>query len=130
VKLAAGTAELTWGEILGATEYRLYARSAPDAEFRPLYTGPERTFVDHRTSLRACDTLPSARPVSSQPPDLVEYCVTAVSGNGESAHSRIANTDPSSWRNWDPRPGEKFRRVTSFRADTANTAANPDFYYP
>ena len=130
VKLAAGAAELSWGEILGATEYRLYARSAPDAEFRRLYTGPERTFVDHRSSLRACDTLPSSRPVSSQPLDLVEYRVTAVSGNGEGAHSRIANSDPSSWRNWDPRPGEKFRRVTSFRADTANTAANPDFYYP
>ena len=39
--------------------------------------------------------------------------VTAVNGNGEGRRSRVADTDPRSWRNWDPKPGEPFRRLYS-----------------
>ena len=129
VKLSDGEAELSWGEILGATEYRLYARTGPDKEFLLVSKGLERAYSDRRASIRTCDALPSpTRTPSSMP--AVEYFVTAVNRNGESTPSRHASTDPSCWRNWDPRPGEKFRRVTSFRADTRPTAAGTERYYP
>jgi hypothetical protein len=126
VKLSEGAAELSWGEILGAAEYRLYARSAPNAEFRPVFKGLGRTTIDRRAGIRACDPLPSFNRPSKNFP-AVEYYVTAVTGNGESARSRVAHTDPSSWRNWDPRPGEKFRRVASYREGDADDSAR---YYP
>ncbi len=129
VRLADGEAGLSWGEILGVTEYRLYARPASDKEFYLLFRGKERTFVDRRASIRPCDPVPSSTR-SMSGPAVVEYYVTAVNGNGESTRSRLANTDSSSWRNWDPRPGEKFRRITSFRADTQPAVGDPPRYYP
>jgi hypothetical protein len=129
VSLAEGAAQLSWGEILGASGYRLYARTAPDGEFRELHRGEARGFTDRRAGIRPCDALPSAAP-AARGPAVVDYCVTAVNGNGESARSRIANTDPASWRNWDPRPGERFRRVTSFPPDVAAAPGEPDRYYP
>lgn len=129
VKLSDGAAELSWGEILGATEYRLYARPTPDKEFRLVFKGLERTYVDRRASIRACSPLPSSTRQASGL-KLVEYCVTAVNGNGESPRSRLANTDPASWRNWDPRPGEKFRRITSLGAELQLGAEGAARYYP
>lgn len=55
----------------------------------------------------------------------MEYRVTAVNGNGEGPPSRIINTDPASWRNWEPQPGEPFRR-TNVRSGS-NSASD---YYP
>jgi hypothetical protein len=129
IQLASGTAELSWGEILGAAEYRLYARAAPEKEFRPLFRGRERSFVDRRSGIRACDPMPSSTRAVTRP-GVVEYYVTAVNGNGESSPSRVATTDPAAWRNWDPRPGEKFRRVTSFAPDSPEVPGDVPRYYP
>lgn len=95
VDLADGA--VTWGEVLGVREYRLYGRpkSNNGGEFQLLYRGLERRYVGRRSS------------------DIVEYVVTASNGNGEGSRSRAADTDPNSWRNWDPKPGERFRRVYS-----------------
>jgi len=128
VVLADGEATLTWGEILGVTEYRLYARTSPAAAFALLYHGRERTYRDKRSAIRAANPIPGGSDTSVS--GLVEYCVTAVNGNGESARSRIADTNPASWRNWDPRPGEGFRRVYSFEPDSPPSANARPRYYP
>ena len=61
--------------------------------------------------------------------DIFEYRIAAVNGNGEGAPSRTADTDPASWRNWDPRPGERFRRVYSYPPDSPQLpGAMPRFY--
>ncbi len=129
VGLAAGAATLTWGEILGASEYRLYGRLKSERDFQRLYHGLERSHVDRRSTLRACDAIPGKTPRST-PDAVAEYYVTAVNGNGESARSHPADTDPASWRNWDPKPGERFRRVTSFAVDSPASASEWPRYYP
>ena len=130
LKLAEGRAELSWGEILGTTEYRLYARVAGENRFGLLYHGGERTFVDHRASIHACAPLPAPTQAMAGP-GVVEYYVTAVNENGESARSRLANTEPTAWRNWDPKPGEPFRRVTSVENKKLKTVGEPnENYYP
>jgi hypothetical protein len=128
VELAEGSATLEWGEVLGAAEYRLYARAAGAREFRVLYHGLERRYVDTRAGIRASDQNPW-KP-SPQVFELVEYCVTAVNRNGEGPRSAIANTDPGSWRNWDPRPGEAYRRVASFDPDVPAAPGELPHYYP
>ena len=98
LRLNQGSTEVTWGEVLGVTGYRLYSRTE-NGEWRVIYHGLQRTFTD---------TSPAA-----------EYQVSAVNGNGEGRGSRIAVSDPASWRNFDPRPGEPFRRTVAGQ-----------FYYP
>ena len=129
LELSDGAAALTWGEILGASHYRLYARLAPATEFQVIYEGPDRRFTDKRSLISRCAEIPGPT-MGSPRPGTVEYTVTAVNGNGESEKSRIANTEPTSWRNWDPRPGERFRRVTSYASDLPARPADPARYYP
>jgi hypothetical protein len=125
MELSDSAATITWGEILGVTEYRLYARAAADEKFHLIEHGPERCHVDRRAGIRGAVAVPATR--RSKAATLIEYCVTAVNGNGESVRSRIVNTDEGSWQNWDPRPGEGFRRVYSFPND-ATDATRPRYY--
>ncbi len=83
---------VTWGELLGVKQYRLYSRTAT-GDWKLAYAGMARAFHDNAPAF--------------------EYRVSAVNGNGEGPASRVANTDPQSWRNFDPRPGEPFRRTVS-----------------
>jgi hypothetical protein len=129
VGLAEGAATITWGEILGASEYRLYARLRPEGEFRLLHRGIDRSHVDRRPFIRPCHSIPGQSAESTKE-TVIEYHVTAVNGNGESARSYLADTDPASWRNWDPMPRERFRRVTSFAADSPPSASEWPRYYP
>jgi hypothetical protein len=108
VDLAEGAATLSWGEVLGASNYRLYARPKGASQFTLLYQGLDRLYVDRRAGIRPCDLVPGQTGAA-----LVEYAVTASNDNGESVRSRTADSDPSSWRNWDPKPGEPFRRLYS-----------------
>jgi hypothetical protein len=127
-ELAAGSANISWGEILGITEYRLYARVAGQDDFHLLYRGREHAYEDKRPQIQPANAVPetSAAPTAG----LLEYCVTAVNGNGEGARSRIVDTNPESWRNWDPRPGEPFRRVYSFPPDSPQLPGSMPRYYP
>jgi hypothetical protein len=129
VKLADGAAIITWGEILGASEYCLYCRANPEGEFRLLHRGIDRSHVDHRSVIRGCHEVPGQTAKGARE-TVIEYCVTAVNGNGESARSHPADTNPGSWRNWDPMPGERFRRVTSFAADSPASTGSVPRYYP
>ena len=129
VKLADGAATITWGEILGASEYCLYCRANPEGEFRLLHRGIDRSHVDHRSVIRGCHEIPGPSAKNTRQ-TVIEYCVTAVNGNGESARSHPADTHPASWRNWDPMPGERFRRVTSFATDSQDSTNEGARYYP
>jgi len=129
VALAAGAATLTWGEVLGVSEYKLYTRPAGSEEFHLLYRGHERTYVDKQQGIQTCSAIPRASGPPTQP-NLIEYCIAAVNGNGEGAKSRIVDTDPASWRNWDPMPGEAFRRVEGFTPDTPASSSPWARYYP
>jgi len=58
--------------------------------------------------------------------------VAAVNGDGEGPRSRMADTDPASWRNWDPKPGEPFRRAYSEHSVSTSpgVATERSLYYP
>lgn len=127
IALAERAATLTWGEVLGTAKYRLYVRTASDPKYRLLYEGLERTCIDHRAGIRACDPQPATSPQSMPP---AQYVVCATNGNGEGERSRATTTDPSSWRAWDPRPGEPFRRVYSYPPDTQQQPGELPRYYP
>ncbi|MGA3128468.1 MAG: hypothetical protein ABSD13_17335 [Candidatus Korobacteraceae bacterium] len=127
-ELRTGSATISWGEVLGVTEYRLSARLAGKNEFRLLYRGMERSFEDRRSGIQSSNAFPETSAAAAA--DLIEYCVTAVNGNGEGARSRMADTNPASWRNWDPRPGEGFRRVYAFPPDSPPSPGSPPRYYP
>jgi hypothetical protein len=75
---------LTWGEVLGATEYRLYAGD------RMVYHGMAHKYTDAKAA--------------------ASYAVAAVNGNGEGPRSPAVSTDRDSWLTFDPKLGEPFRR--------------------
>ena len=129
VKLAKGAATVAWGEVLGVTEYRLYARLKGSKDFQLLYRGLDRFYIDKRADIQAADPIPMRAPVLRKI-DIVEYAVAAANRNGESNMSALANTDPASWRNWDPMPGEPFRRVEGFDPATPPSASDWARYYP
>jgi hypothetical protein len=128
VELAAGVATITWGEILGVTEYRLYARPGGSGELRLLYRGLDRHFQDKRPGVRPAAAVPAI--TMAPTPDMTEYYVAAVNANGEGSRSRTADTNAASWRNWEPRPGEPFRRVYSFPPDAPAPPELGPRYYP
>jgi hypothetical protein len=111
VDLFNGKAEISWGEVLGVREYRLYRRVAGSSHFSVAYAGRLTRWTDAEASVP-----PSSKPRSSnsdtneisQP--TCDYYVTAVNHNGEGRPSRNADTNPTSWRNWNPMGNEPFRR--------------------
>ena len=129
VKLSKGAATVTWGEVLGASEYRLYARLKGAKDFQLHYRGLEHSYVDKRATIQAADAIPMRAPVLRRI-EIIEYQVAAANRNGESAMSAVANTDPASWRNWDPMPGEPFRRVEGFDPASPPSASQFARYYP
>lgn len=127
-ELSLGCATMSWGEVLGVTEYILYARPASGSQFHVLYRGKDRRFQHKRREIQPANAVPTE--TATPTADLIEYCVTAVNGNGEGARSRIADTNPASWRNWDPRLGEVFRRIYSFPPDSPLSVDSLPRYYP
>jgi hypothetical protein len=114
---------------LGVKEYRLFGSVDGGSKFQLLYSGLERSYHDKRPEIRSCGSAPGENRVGA-PPAVVHYYVTASNGNGEGARSPVADTNPASWRNWDPRPGEPFRRVLSFPPDSPPSASEWPRYYP
>ena len=129
----AGNASLHWGEVLGVTEYRLFVRQRGEGEWQCIYHGLDRHFTDARPGIIAPFSQPgiAANMLYAGPPySIWEYAVSAVSGNGESTRCRAVDTDPTSWLNWDPKPGEGYRRVLNYNVTpfVAPDATPP--YYP
>ncbi len=113
LKLAKDRVDVSWGEVLGASGYQLYRRPEGTAKFEKIHSGTSRTFVDNAPGVIPALDEPgsSANAVRAIPPHKVyEYAVAAINGNGEGKLSSPVSTDPTSWVNWDPKPGEKFRR--------------------
>ena len=128
VDLAEGAAHLSWGEVLGVTEYRLYVRRAQDKQAQLLYHGRERTYEDRSAGLRAPAAVPDE--AGSETAASIEYCVSAVNGNGEGPRSRTTSSDPRSWRNWNPLPDTRFRRVYSYASGSQPDADDRPRFYP
>jgi len=128
VDLALRSATVTWGEVLGVAEYRLYSRPKGTKDFRILYKGGGRSYLDQRTDIRSSNEVPGSSQ-RTNPTHIFEYAVSSVNGNGEGKLSPVADTDPASWRNWDPKPGEPYRRVYSYPQDAPELpGAQPRFY--
>lgn len=92
-RLYGGKAHVSWGEVLGASQYKLYRRKKGTEQYQPVYTGTARTFTDNTTQVW-------------------EYVVAAINGNGEGLRSPSVDTDPAKFLNQEPRPEEGFRRDT------------------
>ncbi len=115
LNIDTGKIDLTWGKVLGCTEFKLYRRAKGSEKFQLIYRGKETQFNDR----------------SLLPKEIYEYTVTAVNGNGESGLSNIVNNDPSSWLNFNPMPGEPFRRSINLYNGSRDNSGNPvDLYYP
>jgi hypothetical protein len=103
---------LSWGETLGASEYRLYRRKKGEGDFALVYKGLARGFVDAAPGVIAAFTAPGfygERRAGVEPHTVYEYAVASANGNGEGRRSTLVDTDPASWRNWDPTNWERFK---------------------
>jgi hypothetical protein len=96
---------IAWGEVLGAHEYRLERRRRGETDWKEIYRGLARSFADPELPSRSdyAGAEGSQRPVW-------EYRVGAFNGNGGTFHPHARASDPRSYLNHDPRPGERFRR--------------------
>jgi len=94
VRRVEGGILASWGEVLGAYEYRLYRRRRGQESFTLIGSGLERQHLD-----TAAD-------------EVAEYRVSAVNGNGEGVPGAVRDTEPGGMIDWDPRPDEVFRRAT------------------
>lgn len=117
--LAANQVSVSWGQILGVKEYRLYRRVAGQQNWQMIYAGLNRSFLDaNATGATPPAALPgSADNISFTPPNVpvYEYAISAVDGNGEGDRSVIVNSAPTNWRNWWPADQErKFKRQSAF----------------
>jgi hypothetical protein len=129
VELGKGFATITWGEVLGARTYALYGRLRGAKDFQLLTRTATRLYVDHRATIQPCNESPggTAEPNAD---GIWEYAVAAANDNVESRMSRIVNSDPASWLNWNPRPGEPFRRVYSYPNDVPQPPGQKPRYDP
>lgn len=115
VWLTGGSATLSWGEVLGVSHYNLYRRSKVGGDWRLIYSGSLRSFVDQDPSIMAPRSLPDEPGAARDEKNLFEYVVRSVNGNGEGAPSVSGDTHPGSWRNWWPHDTpRKTKRVTGY----------------
>lgn len=110
VALTAGKAEITWGEVLGVSEFRLYRRTGSAGRFAVAYSGRATRWTDMNPAIEAPGQ-PRPRAARAGKAIACEYYVTAVNHVAESKPSRTVDTDPESWRNWNPTGDEPFRRT-------------------
>ncbi|MEY9862126.1 hypothetical protein ABH935_007771 [Catenulispora sp. GAS73] len=89
--------DITWGEVLGASRYRLYRRLKGDLGYREVFSGLAFEFRD-------------TEPASDR---VYEYAVAAENGNGIGPESTPIDTDAGSWRFWEP-PVGGFRRQHTY----------------
>ena len=130
---AADTAALRWGEVLGVSEYRLYVRKRGETPWQLIYHGPARQYADKRPGIVPPFAAPGsvANQLYAGPAyPAYEYAVSAVNGNGESETCRPVNTDPTNWLNWDPQPGEGYRRTLNYNITPFVPADSTPPHYP
>ena len=102
VEWAEAAAAITWGQVLGITEYRLYTRPAGRGSFQLLYKGRDCTYQDKRAGIQAPNPVPGNS--GGLTAELIEYCVRAVNENGDGPKSRTADTNPAVLAQLEPPP--------------------------
>lgn len=119
LKLEVGSQQVkaTWGEVLGVTEYRLYRRVKGAGKFQEICHGLRNSYLDTGVNVIPAFTEPGQannllRDASGY--TVYEYAVAAVNGNGAGKMSLPVDTDPTSWRNWNPTGDLRFKRQTAF----------------
>ncbi|GAA2345226.1 fibronectin type III domain-containing protein [Dactylosporangium salmoneum] len=91
-----GGVELSWGEVLGASGYRVLRRRRGEAGYREIFAGLAFSYIDR----------------AAAPGD--EYAVAAENGNGLGPPSAPVPADPGSWRHWHPPVPLTFRRTHTY----------------
>ena len=128
--ISTGSPLITWGEVLGVTEYRLYRRVKGTGDFQEVFHGLKNRFEDSKISVPKPDVEPGLASDTASP-KVYEYSVSAVNGNGEGAKSPTTDTEPSSWRNWNPDTDLTFKRKTGYwRWPYAKPEDEPPLHYP
>jgi hypothetical protein len=134
LELAAGRVRASWGEVLGASEYRLYRRAAGQNAWSVVCRGLARQCEDHAEGVTAPAYMPGRADNALHPAagPIYEYAVSAADDNGEGSRSRAVTTDPAGWAAWWPSGVErKFRRQTGFWLPPYVPAEmTPPLYYP
>ena len=120
VRVETGKARVQWGEVWGASEYRLYRRESGRSAFTEIYRGTLTAYEDAHPAIRARCSTPGAAANAVRLASLggtaqwLEYAVSAVDGNGEGKKSAVVNTDPSGWLQWVPEGPLRFRRRSAY----------------
>ncbi len=117
--LSSRQIDLSWGEVLGVTKYRLYRRQKGENGWKLIYEGLDRAYRDANL---AGVIPPTALPgrednvlFDFSTVTIYDYAVASVNGNGEGAKSFVADSDPTGWRNWWPAgQPRQFKRQTGF----------------
>lgn len=126
--------KLSWGEVLGVTEYRLYRREKGNSEFSEIFRGLANEYVDKEVSVPKAFSEPGIDANflrDSQSYKVYEYAVSAVNGNGESSMSVAVDTDPQSWLNWNPATDLRFKRRSGYwRWPYTKPEEQPPLHYP
>jgi len=132
-QLGSNVVRLTWGEVLGASEYRLYRRGQGQGNWTEIFRGRAFAFTDRAVKSIAAFPEPGLQAAAGalETNLIYEYAVAAVNGNGEGEKSLPADTNPASWRNWNPTDDLRFRRQSEFwREPWVAPEDVPPPYYP
>jgi hypothetical protein len=98
LKISDNTVKASWGKILGARGYKLYARKINSGEYKLVYEGGGNNCTVKLDGVVSA----SDEPLKPKHSVIYELAVSAFDGLGESKLSVPVNTDPASWLNWEP----------------------------
>ncbi|HEY0308897.1 MAG TPA: hypothetical protein VGB94_12110 [Acidobacteriaceae bacterium] len=134
LETATDRVNLAWGEVLGASEYRLYRRLVGQSTWTMVYHGLARSFDDLAKDVTPPAYMPGRadNALRNETDPIYEYVVTAVNEIGESAKSFAVSTDPAGWLAWWPQGVPRhFKRQTGFWLPPyVPTEMSPPLYYP
>lgn len=127
--------QVSWGEILGATEYVLCRRRKGAAGWTEVFRGRTTAAADRAPGVVPAWAEPGLEPAATRPEpavaDIYEYAVRAVDGVGQGPLSSVADTNPASWRNWYPNTPLVFKRQSAYwRPPYVRPEQVPPPYYP
>lgn len=116
LRITENGADVSWGRVLGVTEYRLYRRETGTDVYEQIHSGRDRSFTDVPPKpLTQPYPLPGmARNAHRARVPTYEYAVSAVNGFGEGRKSHPVSTDPSGWLVWQPSGPLGFSRRSAF----------------
>jgi hypothetical protein len=112
----------------------LYRREKTQSAFTEVFRGLKNEYLDKTANVPAAFPEPGTlanllRETSVY--KVYEYAVTAVNGNGEGPKCVPVDTEPQSWRNWNPATDLRFKRRTGYwRWPYTRPEGQPPLYYP